>query len=443
VVFSLSAATGPGDANYVALSLDEPPGPPGGGLQTFSYDGAEVELAGLAAELPDGAVRKAGQYLYEAIANGHAELKDELRAALKIAAADRCPVFVRIDGPADLEALPWEAMCSPGGDFLGLDERWAAGRIVRAAAGGAPWPFPPLRVAAVLSCLGVPAEAEWAALRDAVGPLARAGLPTEMRLVVSEPGLHETIEREAGAGATPKLSVTFVPPELEELQSAIASFKPHILHFFCHGSAAGTPHLELAVKTDWGPGYPKRGLTVEAGEILKFTDPQHKPWLVVLNCCEGAAPGGEETQSLALNLAYKGGVPAVVAMREPVTSNDASIFTQAFYSEFAHYLTTQTRGGDAIDWPRLLVKARLGLARKHAGRSTTDAASSTKEWTLPMMYVQDQPFSPPRGDPRALLELEVFENMLSQQPADAPFSWIEDIEARIAELRRATGGGPP
>src|SRR5690606_39275015 len=257
------------------------------------------------------------------------DLALHLTAALQVQPPERYPVFVELTTPG-AENFPWEALCSQEGDFLGLDERWAGGRIVETISPvPGVWRFePPLRVAAVLSCLRVPAADEWAALRDAC---AATGLPVRLLVLVSEEALHEEI---AAAGLD-WVTVEFVPPTVQEIGERLQMFDAHVLHMFCHGLSTETsPHLQVAVRSDWLTAT-SSSLMVEAQDIRTF-NPRvgGLPWLVVLNSCETAGASGEEAvRSLALDLIYEGGVPAVVAMREPVRSDDAVLFTGAFYDQ--------------------------------------------------------------------------------------------------------------
>jgi hypothetical protein len=201
-------------------------------------------------------------------------------------------------------------------------------------------------------------------------------------------------------------------------------------------------------------------ITVEPREIRAFTAPtDDRPWLVVLNCCESAAAdGAEDVQSIALRLVVDGAVPAVVGMREPVRSNDANLFTRAFYGRLLGELKTRTTAAtsdaDPIDWAQLVVQARTELARKHPGLIFSQAAASTKEWTMPVVYMRPTPFTlrlapagPPPGPPggvltpRALrLQIEALRGMLAQLPPDDPSQALsDDIEQQLASLTQQPG----
>ncbi|MEZ5114641.1 MAG: CHAT domain-containing protein [Candidatus Nanopelagicales bacterium] len=460
LVFQLADSVAPGDGSaYVALSLAEPRvfGSPALPFPVTANDPPYAALVG--GVLPEHGVLDAGRALYDALLV-HPHLQQALQSALQTQPPARFPVLVEIATGAGAEALPWETLCAPSGDFLGLDERWAVGRVV---AGPGPTPTEwflraPLRVAAVLSCLGVEAAGEWAALRD--GLAAAPGLGTEVLAVVSEESLHAQITAEA----LPGVRVELVPSDVGDLQRLVAEFHPHVLHFFCHGSTEGTAHLQVAVKSDWVTGTPERSLLVEAREIRAFTRPtDDPPWVVVLNCCRSAA--GSETaqlESLALKLVYDAGVPAVVGMREPVLSDDASVFSAAFYRRLATDLAARLDGTvpaeQPWDWAALVVEARTRLARRMPGLTLSAAAAATKEWSLPVVYTRPEPLLVRPGHPgepapgpqvapadpeqaarAARLELQALQALAGGLPPEAPDGLRSDIAARIAELTAGLG----
>lgn len=396
LVIQLHGAVAPDGSPYMAIALEEPV------VQNtidrpFPCRADEAAFTALsAAVLAADSVKAAGGRLYEAI-TAHPDVGQYLQTALQ--AHERYPVFIEINTNEGAEALPWEALCSPAGDYLGLDARWSLARMVQPGY-PAPPPFytlePPLRVAAVLSCLGVPADGELKALRDAV-----QGNPhVKLLVIASEEQLVVGLQAEIDAGTAPEVeAVRLVPGDLGELKQMVSDFGPHVLHFFCHGSAEGTPHLRLALKSDWESANPTSGLLAEVRDFDGFTRATDDlPWLVVLNCCEGAAAGvAREAQSLALGLAATGFAPAVLGMREPIVSDTANLVTRALYrSLFAEVLGRAAlppgQPAPPVDWPQLVVAARDRLARTYDGLVLSQAAASTKEWTLPVVYVRPEPF---------------------------------------------------
>src|SRR5947199_5244489 len=112
-------------------------------------------------------------------------------------------------------------LCSPGDDCLGQGERWAVGRIVSPVR-TAPQPVfqPPLRLAVVLSCLGVPASDEWLTLQKAAAQAD--GLGVELLVVVSEATLYDQIDAQIQVGSHPNVQLKLVPPDLADLQQLVS-----------------------------------------------------------------------------------------------------------------------------------------------------------------------------------------------------------------------------
>lgn len=470
LVFQLAGSVGPENIPHVEISLEEPS--VFGGLgRPFTCTGEEEPFSALRdAPLDNDAILRAGQYLFDAVMQ-HPDLAQHLPTALQTQYPDRYPVFVELATGAGVEALPWEALCSREEGFLGLDERWAVGRIVDSQKVSRPyWHFtPPLRFAAILSCLGVPAEYEWQAIQDAL--TTAPGVDVTQLLLVSEESLYSELSELAAAhpagDKAPPFIVELIPPELNQLQEAIKRFRPHILHFFCHGSVEGGPHLLLATKSDWDRGGGS-SIPIEAQEFRGFTKSANDPpWLTVLNCCEGAAAPTEfeDLQSLALQLVNRVGLPAVIGMREPIASDDAHIFTRFFYerllTEFMDRVLHDASGpGSTLDWAMLTVPARVRLARKNIGVTLTRGAASSKEWTLPVVYTQPQGseirFVPPAqrdlvtgergaaGQPtgawqeetkrRVLLEIEALQGVRAQLPPGTPPGLLQEIDDVLRKL---------
>jgi hypothetical protein len=429
----------------IFIQLREPPGISGGDPFRCELNAPEfTALRSLAVE--PNAVRRAGEALFEALKSP--KTLDAITAALQIQPPDTRPVYLDIGRNASLHQLPWEALFAPNRDFLALDARWPVGRIVSGPRTAAPVLSlePPLRIAAVLSCLGVPAAEEWDALRNALQPAGQAN-KARLLLFVSEDDLYTTID----AAALPWVEVAPVPSEYADLQSRIAGFRPHVLHFFCHGSSSWGPHLEVAVASDWVVGRPENSHTLEPKGIRELTAATEDfPWLIVLNACESAVAGDADTgaQSVAVALVHDG-VPAVVGMREPVLSTDAACFTDTFYASLLDALDSALTGAErelTVDWPALAVAARAAMCRNRNGMTVSAAAAQMKEWTLPVIHVRLAPFvvhaadathaPPPRSEQ---LESTIIDTLLAALPGDTPEETVRAFRDELQSRTRANG----
>ncbi|WP_114907547.1 CHAT domain-containing protein [Ornithinimicrobium murale] len=393
VVFSVVEMPGP-DGVRLGIQLKEPPELPRPQPEPLGLEAHDAVFQALHGPPTQDAVRRAGRLLFDALLR-NAPLAKQLSAALLVQPPQRRPVCVEL-ATTDGESFPWEALCDTDGAFLGLDERWAVGRIVETVIPleGYRHFVPPLRVAAILSCLGVPAAAEWEALRAAVQD---STLPAEVLVLVSEDALHADIS----ATAPDWVSVEFVPSTVAELGARLQEFNAHVLHLFCHGLSTRTsPHLQVATRADWLTGQ-SSSLLLESGDIGDFHRPADSlPWLVVLNSCETASATGEQSAgSVALNLVYTEGIPAVVGMREPVQADDATRFTEAFYGELLReFASLPTTPGVAapVDWARLLVGAREQLAERY--EPLKEQRGTRKAWTLPVVYTRPAVFTVQVGE---------------------------------------------
>ncbi|WP_369228871.1 CHAT domain-containing protein [Streptomyces sp. R21] len=397
--------------------------PPGNQATPFACNGSEPEFVALASHsLGETSVRDAGRLLFDGLA-AQPDIGLHLPAAAQPGAAKR-PVFVELRAPGAAEALPWETLWSQAVDFLGLDARWPVSRIVPPV-GDNPVHLeefrPPLRIAAILSCLGVTAADEWQILSKEVAAVA-GRLDVEVLTFVSEHDLALSIQK----AADPGVSVDLVPQDLATLREKVSSFRPHILHLFCHGRLRQRPQLEIAVAADWQDGVPNRSLRLEFDQISQLSNPMDPAWLAVLNCCEVGAPVGE-TYSLARELVNRGPFAAAVAMSEPVNPDDASAFSAALYPQLLAAVENVVQAkGNPVEIPfwNLLVEPRRRLCERQAvgGISVSMAATSTKEWTVPVLYVRPDPL------------------VLSWLPGPAPT--LEEVGRQQLHRRALAGRGP-
>jgi hypothetical protein len=468
IVFLIKGAVAPDGKRFVTISLEEPSvfGSPAQPLGCSMDEDIFTDLRGPV--LAKGSIKAAGRRLYTSVTE-HSEIRQHLEAALLTVAGERLPVYVEIDTPDGAEALPWEALCSLDGDFLGLDERWALARMVdpRIRSGAFYTLRPPLRIAALLSCRGISAAGELAALRKSI----KCKLPGKVELLVisGEESLILDLREEIARGDAPEIAdVVVMPGDLGDLQTVVADFRPHVLHLFCHGSLENSPHVQLARKTDFQTAQPTNGLIVEAQDFAGFTHATDDdvPWLIVLNCCEGAG-AAPDSQSLALNLALDGVAPAIVAMREPVIGTMANLVTTELYSKLLSEISCRIHTDSSeqpLDWAHLMAAVRCRIVRE-SGKVRNETAASTKEWTLPVIYVGPDRFKLqilPTADHEFLenaitmapapdlavearaarLEIETLRALLASLPPRQAPALRADAEQRIADLTRALGIGP-
>jgi len=260
---------------------------------------------------------------------------------------------------APLQALPWELLRQPDTvEYLALSRRQplvrylTVPRIVRAAA--IPHPF---RILAVAAC--------------------PQGLPG-LDLIRERRKLAEGVVRS-------EVSIEIVdvkPPTLAKLRKEALAQECHALHFMGHGgSVPECREKALLFETADRLPHPVSGTDL----INKLADfPSLR--LAVLNACESAdVPEIDPFSGVASSLVL-GGMPAVVAMRLPVSDEAAIVFSGAFYRCLA--------AGDPID---------AAVAEGRQAMHSEDFSSA--EWATPVLFTRTpngELFPPRNAVPDAL-----------------------------------------
>lgn len=365
------------DGKFFAF-LTEPTGyPRGSELFPFAYDQADPEPTRFA----DGTLGTddIGDYILRKLSEHPAIVQAFSTVGTKNGSS--APIYVRIDALG--EGIPWETLFA-NQSFVALDPRWPIGRVSLSMPGspsaGARMFRPPARVLAVLAAAGIDATQEWFEIRHALGKLP---FEVDVLALVAQDKLLHVVR----TGNPRNLSVTaeFVGPG-RELIGQVTGFRPNILHFFCHGGAAGSPSsLDIATRSTANRS--RGGVSFELNDF-PVGNPTDDLWLVVINACEGAHPA-EGTGSLVSSLADRG-VPAVAGMREVVSVDDAHAFSKGFYRALVEMLAPLGSAGGpvTVDWPAALREARLQICEKHRGNdSCTVAARRLRQWAQPVMYV--------------------------------------------------------
>jgi Tfp pilus assembly protein PilF len=251
----------------------------------------------------------------------------------------------RDSGLVALQALPWELMRQPGTpEFLALSRR---SPVVRYLA--VPRSVPALHPPKVLRILAVGTSP-----RDQ----PRLNLDRELRNL-----------RDAVGAST---AIQIVEPKartLAALREALLDHECHVLHFMGHGDASAGKEGVLLFETEGGVSEPVRGQDL----MNKLAD-RSTLRLIVLNACESASvpsPPPEAFDPLAgvaVSLVM-GGMPAVVAMQEPISDTAAIAFSRAFYQRLA--------AGDPVD--AAVAEGRQAVHSQHL---------SGFEWATPALFLR-------------------------------------------------------
>ncbi len=240
--------------------------------------------------------------------------------------------------------LPWEFLCTPEKEFMGLDPKTPIVRFVEMPAPVSPLSAElPLRVMVVVASpadqqpLDVAAEKE--RIASALQPLEEQGL----------------------------VKVTYLdgPETWPRLIDALRPNETHILHFIGHGMLdEQRQEGVLVMEAESGESY-----FVGSDLMRILMQGKTRLRLVVLNSCLGAqASEGEPLSSVAVGL-VRAGVPAVIAMQFEVSDRAAQIIASTFYKSLA------------LNFP---VDAALTEARREIALLDRESL----EWATPILFMQ-------------------------------------------------------
>jgi hypothetical protein len=337
------------------------------------------------------AVRAHGRLIFQKLST-HPSVQKAIEWVLTATPEEEKALYFSLTAQ-DAERLCWEAIYSEDCEFLALDRRWPIARMTESMRDWSEIPRefePPLRLLALVSAANIAGqEREWQELRDAVVH-ARAELPIHVTVLSGQKAVIDAVKADIAAGL-PDVVVDALSDDREALNDRLARLHPHIVHVFSHGRvAAGVAQLELATLVDEMTKSPSGSLRLRIGDLKNFSALRDS-WLVTLNCCQGAQ-ASERLHSLAHQIVLEI-APAAIGMLEPIDAADAHVFTRnlytALFEEIAHATRALTPGSAVtIQWCRVLQRPRRVVSQTHS-----DDPNSHREWTLPVLYVRQDPFT--------------------------------------------------
>ncbi len=310
-------------------------------------------------------VSNAGQELWRELTT-NSEINAEL-ARLVQKKRGVHPVFIQAltnDG----NNLPWEALFETKREFLARNSMWPIGRLAenphrfRRSLDGSK-AYPTLRILAVLSADDVSARSEWDELYDVRNDAAQQGPPRLivcLDVIVSDEQLRDDIN---GLGEPASEVRAHMLVDEDTIFDRIKEGEPHIIHFFCHGSAEDDPQLELAtISSLEGTGPP---VVITPLSLLNKLNTQclSNVWQVVLNCCDSGKStqgGGSFAQQLAGDHA-----PVAIGMWNPIDADEAHAFCRSYYTGVInklHSILPLSPGASVeVEWVELLCDPRASI----------------------------------------------------------------------------------
>jgi hypothetical protein len=278
---------------------------------------------------------------------GQALFREEVRDAFTRALPkgdDRLHVQFFVED-ADLKGLRWERLCAPlggGWDFLALNQRTPFSLYLPCTTDQR---FPPIGRLDLRALIVVASPAGLEQYRLAAFDSAATVCSVRAALGEKIPGaVLGMVEGAVG------------PPTLDALCERITAETFTMLHVVCHGRfqvVEGETILYLAGAD--GQVDPVKGTRL-LDRLGKVRGARGLPQFAFLCTCESAVPeAGGALAGLAQRLVRELGMPAVVAMTEPVTVATAQVLAEAFYR--------RVREHGEVD--RALSEACAGLAERH------------------------------------------------------------------------------
>ena len=278
-------------------------------------------------------IQQTGQALYAALFPAPLAKLWE-RTVEELSPADGLRLRLQIE-PAILNLLPWELAFN--GDYLGLHLRHPTIRFVALPQAPQPLHFKlPLRVliAGPRNPSSVDVKAQIGAIRSAL-----AQLPARFEVDVLQPATRQQLSAALRRGY-------------------------HLLHFVGQDRfAAGMGYLIL----DGDPDGADPISSQQLGHMIAGSSVR----LVILNACEPAAPTSPRTFNSVAHQLVRRGIPAVIAMQQPVAHDSLFAFGHEFY------------GALADGWP---VDAAVQEGRRGIVSMQGDKWSQAADWAIPTLY---------------------------------------------------------
>lgn len=255
-----------------------------------------------------------GTVLYEALIAGDVARFFEQSVSESVTRGENLRIELTFRGDAgELASLPWEALYRPdsetsGGFFLATRQNLALSRYMPLEAGR-----PPL-----------------APDQQTLRVLATASKPDDLGIVREA----ETLDAIRSTSDTLGFEMQVLErPSVARLLSAIEESRPHVVHLFAHGDYDELTRTARIALLD---AEERNALWVPDREFVEyFEQAGEMPRLVLLHACEGATVEFHANFAGLAPQLIRAGAEAVVAMQYPVTNQEATAFSKAFYDAVA------------------------------------------------------------------------------------------------------------
>ncbi len=251
--------------------------------------------------------RQFGESLFRSIFTGEVgRLFERSRGGMKEPKQGlRLRIHIDQDLGAGIRDLPWELLsCPDTRDQFGLN-----------------------RLLPVVRFLEVPRAADLILKQPPIRVLLAASSPSgapDLNLVQEMKLVTKALRREGAVVRVIKNAT------LNAVRETLRRENFQVFHFMGHGSFdSATGAGSILLNTETG------GCKWVAGDVLSRHLQDCELQVAILNACESGRSGGGNAFGGVASALIQGGLPAVVAMREPIEDNAAIIFSRTFYRELA------------------------------------------------------------------------------------------------------------
>jgi CHAT domain len=325
--------------------------------------------------------------------SGHPAIEHELTEIFGLPAPERLALRFLIRTP-DAERLRWETIHSgpPDTRFLAISDLCTVSRLAPTKIESALRAFTyPLRMIAFLSAAGIKAAAEMQKICERIVAIKAEGLRLECTIFVGEQAVLDDYQQRIATGDMQHADVTVkqIPATATEIANLLRDSPVQFVHFFCHGvERLGVQGLSLATINDHDVNELTGNadassifLSVTAlSEAVKLNS---SIWVTVLNSCSGGMPI-RQLFSMALDVAKKG-CPYTVGMAEPIDTDAATRFSEAFYGELFRIVKSRVPAGVTGAVEMDLAPAVIP-ARKIIHDHCNVTPNNFGRWLLPLLY---------------------------------------------------------
>lgn len=325
--------------------------------------------------------------------SGHPAIDHELTEIFGLPAPERLALRFLIK-TADAERLRWETIHSgpPDTRFLALSDLCTVSRLAPTRIESMLRVFTyPLRMIAFLSAAGIKAAAEMQKICERIVAIKSEGFQLECTIYVGEQALLDDYQQRIATGDMQNAGITVkqIPGIATDIANLLRDSPVQLVHFFCHGvESLGVQGLSLATINDHdvneATGKADASsifLAVDAlSEALKLNS---NLWVTVLNSCSGGMPI-RQLFSMALDVSKKG-CPYTVGMAQPIDTDAATRFSEAFYGELFRIVKSRLPA-DATGAVELDLAPAVIPARKIIHDHCNATPNNFGRWLLPLLY---------------------------------------------------------